>query len=173
VIFPTPITAALGLLAKLPWWFWVVGGLAGWGAWNGYRAKAVKADFEKAKVEAQVERAEGERLAAVESARRTKVHQEITDAEVIRRTAAEAVAARLLAADQRLRLQSAAQIASAVRDSQAAGGGAAAAETSRVFSELFGECRDRVRVLVKEADGTRAAGVNCERAYDALKGVAK
>lgn len=158
--------AILAGLARVPAWAWVLAAVLAWGGWQRHQARSVRADFEQARAEAQAARTAGELAAATETARRLKAQQEVTDAEIQRRQKAEAAAAGLRAAEQRLRDQLAAAAAGAASDPAAAGGGPPA--TVGLLADVLGECTAAVRQLAHEADATRAAGAACQAAYDTL-----
>lgn len=160
----------LGLMPPWGWLLMLVATLATAGGWH-LRQVHVARQEGREEVQQRWNAAElmRQRDSATETARRLKAHQEVTDAEIIRRREAELSVHRLRTADERLRAQLAA-IASG-RDPATAGGGQAAAPGARVLADVLDQCRDRVRALVAEADATRAAGASCERSYDALRAV--
>ena len=153
-------------LARVPVWAWALAALLAWGGWQRHRANSARAEYQQAQATAQLEQAQSQAAAATESARRLKAHQEITDAEIQRRQAAEAAAAGLRTAEQRLRTQLAQSTARAASDPAPAGSGPPAPVS--VLADVLGECTTAVRQLAREADATRAAGRACEASYDAL-----
>lgn len=100
--------------------------------------------------------------------------EEIQHDGVVREARLRADAARAAESARGLRAQLAGL--SAQRRNQAAGhpgvaiDSAAAGADSGMLADMLGQCVERVRVLAAEADATRAAGQQCERAYDAVKG---
>lgn len=97
-------------------------------------------------------------------------HQEITDAyTIVARELADASAA-AAAAGGRLHdaAAAAARRSRACQGAAAAGGGAAASDPAGVLADVLRRADDRAGVLAAHADAARAAGLACERAYDAL-----
>lgn len=163
------LSVILGALGRVPAWAWVLAGLLAWGGWHRWQAIQARQEFAGARQAAEVQHANAVAAAASESARRAGRMQEITDAETIRRQAAEVDRDRARSAAERLRGQlAAAQAHFGAGHPSAADGGQAAAPADGVLAELLGQCGDRVRALAAEADATRGAGAACERAYDAL-----
>jgi hypothetical protein len=156
----------LGMLGRVPAWVWLVAALAVWG-WVGraqlHAERASRAADERERATA-AQKAERERSAELERRinDQTKARNE---ANAYRKTAA-AAADRAASADDRVR-ELVAQLAAA--------GGANADSAARcdctaaaTLGELFDDCRTRYRALATEADEGRAAGLACERSYDAL-----
>ena len=158
--------ALLLQLARVPIWAWALAAVLAWGGWQRYQARSVRAEYTQAQAAAETARVQSQAAAATETARRLKAQQEITDAEIQRRQAAEQAAAGLRTAEQRLRTQLAQSAARAASDPAPAGSGPAAPLS--VFADVLGECTTAVRQLAREADATRAAGSACQASYDAL-----
>lgn len=141
------VAAALSLATGL-----AVGGWAGWDWRDG--------------------RAERERVSAVEEALRDEVALRGRMEESHDRALEELARLRIDrsdadAAGRDLRVRLAAAVAAARAAS--AGGGEAAGDPIGVLADVFQRADDRAAVLASYADSARAAGLACERSYEALK----
>jgi hypothetical protein len=136
----------------------VVLGAASLGGWAGW-------DWRDA-------RAQRERVAAVEEAQREEAALRGRMEESHARTIEELARLRIDRADldaagRDLRVRLAAAVAAARAASAA--GGEAAGDPIGVLADVFQRADDRAAVLADFADRSRVAGLDCERAYDALK----
>jgi hypothetical protein len=156
----------IGFLGRVPAWVWLVAALAAWG-WIGraqlHAERASRAADERERAIAS-QKAERERSAELER-RITEQTKARNEANAYRKTAA-AAADRAATADARVR-ELVAQLAAAggANADSAAGCDCQAAST---LGDLFHDCRARYRALAADADEGRAAGLACERSYDAL-----
>lgn len=113
--------------------------------------------------------------AAAETKRRIDAMQEIVRDATTQKDAAMADAGSARSERDRLRQQQARYLAS-VRASLSAGGAASAPGSQAtgvaldLFSDLFSESDEGAGILAAALDSARAAGLACERAYDALTG---
>lgn len=165
-----PIGPVLGVLRAVPWWAWLLGAALAWGGWHRWRAIDARADFERAKVQAQAEHAAQLERDTRETQRRTRTIMEAADAATIQSRAHRADADRARAALERVRAQLAAHQADRrPADPSAAGSSAPAADAGMVPAELLGRCGTRILELARLADERGTAGAACERGYDALR----
>jgi len=117
-------------------------------------------------------RAQRERVAAVEEAQREDAAMRGRMEESHARTTEELARLRIDRADldaagRDLRVRLAAAVAAA--RAAPAGGGEAAGDPIGVLADVFQRADDRAAVLAAYADSARAAGLACERSYEALK----
>lgn len=128
--------------------------------WNEDRAKQQAADLAQAQVNAK------------ETQRRLERQKENQDAQDIELMAARRDAARNGddAGELRAQLAETAQRwRDAFRDSTPGSFGAAAGDAIGVCADVLGRADRRASLLAAYADTARAAGLKCERDYDALK----
>lgn len=129
-----------------------------------------KWDAERTRQQAKV--IEEEKANAEETARRLKQQQENQDAQDKELAAARSDAARNRAAADGLRAQTAdaaRRWRDAIGNSPAGQNCPAAGDAIGVLADVFGRADRRAGVLAEYADAARAAGLKCERDYDALK----
>lgn len=159
----------LPYLSKVPAWAWVVAALLAWGAWNGHRAKTIKADFEQAKVAAVAANAASAAEATNETLRRERGQKEALDAkaqELEREAAARAAA---VTAGRKLQLRlSALETQACGADPAAAPGGPAASTPADLRAYVQRRLDEAADGIAGYAGGAAAAGRACERSYDAL-----
>lgn len=163
------MTLLLSLLGKVPAWAWLVLGLAAWGGWHRWQAIDTAREFERARVQAEADRARSEAQAAVETNRRIERQSEAIHVAEQAKTRARADAVSAQSAAERLRVRLAA-LEAVIRGEYpaAAGASAPAAAAAGMLTDVLGRCIDRVRSLAEHADAARTAGQACERSYDAL-----
>lgn len=168
------MAGVLGLLGRIPMVVWVIAGLAALALWNGHRAKAVRAEFETAKVEAAAARAADIASAATEGARRVTAQQEVLDAQAKELERLGRAHGALLDSGRQLRARLAAVQAERCRaDPQAAGASSAAAgggdpgDLPAIVQRRLDEAADGI---ARHADTARVRGLSCEGSYDALTG---
>ena len=157
----------LGFLGRVPAWVWLVAALAAWG-WIG-RAQLQAERMHRAADEREraiaSQKAERERSAELER-RITEQTKARNEANTYRKTAA-AAADRAASADQRVR-ELVAQLATGADGANADPSARCNCAAAGTLGELFNDCRARYRALAADADESRAAGLACERSYDAL-----
>ena len=141
----------------------------------GYRrgAAEVQGRWDAERVRMHAVAASAAAAARAEEQRRVAAQKEIEDAHQAELQRLRADAAIADAAAGRLRQRVLDLIAAARRDSAgsdpAAGpGGPAAADAGLVLADVLGQCVARVRQLAELADQRGAAGISCQRQYDAL-----
>lgn len=116
------------------------------------------------------EKAEQARQAAAETLRRLNAQQEIQHVHDQELALAHRDAAAAHAAAGRLSDQLAAFVAAARRrDPAASGNSAPAGDPIGVLADVLRGADQRAGVLAAYADAARIAGLQCERAYDALR----
>ncbi len=161
--------AVLGLLRRVPWWVWLVAACLAWGAFQRHRALSAGRELQQAQAAAAADEARALRASITETERRLSAHQEIASAaqSVADRNARDAAGAR--AAADRVRRAAAAIAASAASVSASAPSGCpAAGADATLLAELLGRATERAVEMAAAADAARAAGIACERAYEAL-----
>lgn len=143
-----------------------------------YRLALVQRDLEAAhKTHAEHLQADAQALAAAqeraraEEQRRRREHEQIAQQTAERIRQAQADAARAAAAAGRLRTHVATLAAAcgASADPAVAGSSETAAGPGLLLADLFSRADDRAGELARFADSAHAAGVACERAYEALR----
>ena len=137
----------------------------------GWHTRGVRADRDAAQVQltaAESARA-AERGARTQEQQRTQRVQEIADADrknlSVRLRAAQSAAAAAVG----LRDDAAAAVSAAASDPAATGGSASATGPGLVLADVLGRCGSRLAELAAAVDASRAAGLTCERAYDAVR----
>lgn len=143
--------------------------LAGAAAWNvqGWRYDAQIADIHRAQAQAladaqaQARAVEQQRAAAIEKVQ-DDAQEQIAAANADAAAASDA-AGRLRVELEKLRTRVAA------RRAGAAAGGPPAEDVVGLLAQLFSDADDAAGVLAKDLDASRAAGLACERAYDAMR----
>lgn len=143
--------AAAGFVAALA----AAAALGGWAGWDWRDARAQR-----------------ERVAAVEEAQREEAalrgrmeESHARTIEELARLRIDRAAADAASRDLRVRLAGAVAAARAA----SAAGGEAAGDPIGVLADVLGRADERAGVLAGYADQTRAAGLACERSYEALK----
>lgn len=143
-------------------------------AWDSARLKrADAAGYKRAQAEYTAAALREAQANAAETARRLKAQQENQRAQDAALARARADAARAAADADRVRAQAAdaaREWSARLGDSPTAEDLAAAGAAIRVCTELRGRAVARAELLARTADAARAAGLKCERDYDALNG---
>lgn len=164
------IKAALSLASGVRWYVWALGLVLLWGGWHRHQERAVRVDFEQAKVAAAAERAASAAEAKAATLRRESEKKGAIDE--ARNAAARARAALLeqQSAAGQLRDRLAALEARACGGGAGSGTGGPGAAAARDLSAYLRRRLDEAEAgTIEFADGTaRARGV-CERQYRALK----
>lgn len=175
-------------LAAAPWKLWLAGGglLAALGAagialhhYGATRYAAgqaeVTARWNTERVRQQADALAASAANATETQRRLAAQQEAQDAHDQQVAAARRDAAAARTAADGLRRQLALYLDAAApagggagRDSAAAGHGAPGRDALALLADLLGRADGVAGELAAALDGARAAGAQCERAYDAL-----
>lgn len=171
------------MLSLLPWWAkaLIVAALLGLAAWGVHLyndslredgRQEVRAEWDKERIELGDRALAESESKAKESLRRMEAQRSNQDAQDRELGAARVAAARNAADADRLRQQSASAArdwAARLADSPTAEDLAAAGAAIGVLTDLLGRADRRAGVLASYADTARAAGLKCERDYDALK----
>ena len=145
------IAAAALAVAAAVWW------------WNSHNAAQQKIGYDRAMSEVAEER-QKKKDAAQES-----INQEATHAQdEIKRIESERDAARRAAVGLRAQLTEATRIGR-IACAAGAGEGEQGADPLRVLAELLVRADERAEAVGGYADRLRAAGIACERSYDAVK----
>lgn len=143
-------------------------------AWDSARLKrADAAGYKRAQAEYTAAALREAQANAAETARRLRAQQENQRAQDAALARARADAARAAADADRVRAQAAdaaREWSARLGDSPTAEDLAAAGAAIRVCTELRGRAVRRAELLAAYADAARAAGLKCERDYDALNG---
>ena len=164
------IKAALSLASGVPWYGWALALVLIWGGWHRHQERAVRADFEAAKVASAAERA-----ASAAEAQAATQHREAEKKGAIdeaRKSAARARAALLeqQSAAGELRDRLAVLEARACGGDPGAGGGGEGATAARELSAYLRRRLDEAEAgTIEFADGAARARDVCERQYRALK----
>lgn len=164
------IKAALALAGGVRWYVWALGLVLLWGGWHRHQERAVKADFEQAKVAAAAERAASAAEAKAATLRRESEKKGAIDE--ARNAAARARAALLeqQSAAGQLRERLATLEARACGDGSGSGTGGPGAAAARDLSAYLRRRLDEAEAgTIEFADGAARARDVCERQYRALK----
>jgi len=164
------IRGLLGLASGVPVWSWVLGAVLLWGGWHRHQERAVRADFEAAKVAAAAERAASAAEAAATTQRREAEKKGAIDE--ARKSAARARAALLeqQSAAGELRDRLAALEARACGGVPGAGGGGEGAAAARDLSAYLRRRLDEAEAgTIEFADSAARAREVCQRQYRALR----
>lgn len=164
------IRAALGLASGVPVWVWALSAALLWGGWHRHQERAVRADFEAAKVAAAAEQAASAAEAKAATQRREAEKKGAIDE--ARKSAARARAALLeqQSAAGELRDRLAVLEARACGGDPGAGGGGEGATAARDLSAYLRRRLDQAEAgTIEFADGTARAREVCERQYRSLK----
>jgi hypothetical protein len=165
------LARAAGAATGVPLLVWPLLAASGWGAWGEIRALGLRAERAELRVEVADLRAAQDRAradTAAESARRTEAIQEVT--RYANQYRARIEADRLGADRAHQQLQQRLTGAIAAARAAAAAGGAPAGDPIGVLADVLGRADERAGILAGYADQARAAGIACERAYNALTG---
>lgn len=173
-MLPLPLLAPLkligGMLAKVPWYAWLIAGALALAAWNRHQARSVRAEFDKAKQAAAAERADSEVRAASEYARRVHVQMEVVDAANLKAAALQRSLAASADAGRRLREELAAQQARfCTGDPAVAGSREAAAAAADLHADVSRRLEEATDGVAEFAERAAIAGEACFGAYGALK----
>lgn len=157
------------VLAKgIPIWAWALAAVLAWGAWHRYQAISERKAFQEAKNFAEKKHLESV-IEAQQTTSKWIFHQkEATNAETIRRQAAERATASLNGELGKLRARLASEATGTPGDPKTPGSGSPATGRSSLLADLLGECAERLITVATEADAYRSAGRTCEASYDAL-----
>ena len=144
----------------------VLGGFAAGWVWNGALWSAKYSELQRGYAEtAQIAQAQAR---ATEQKYQTYIDEARTDGqEKIAKVVADA-AADVVVAD-RVRAERTDRTRRATENTCTTDGGAAARSTLLLYSELLDKADQRQTDLARESDLRRAAGLTCERAYDAIQ----
>lgn len=169
-------------LSLLPWWVQalivaaaIAAAVAALAAYNHHQREIgrdeIRAEWNEAKLAQTAADLAAEQAKAKESQRRLSRQQENQDAqnqELARVAADRDRAGALVVKLQRTNDTASQQWAARLADSPTRADLAAAGTTIGVLTELLGRARERARVVEAFTDTSRAAGLKCERDYDAL-----
>lgn len=159
----------LSLARVVPIWAWALAVVLAWGAWQRLSATRATQALAAQQVQAEAAKAQAMHAALVETSRRLTAQQEAARAAANQARQARADAADAADAAERLRQRADELAASAAAcDPAAAPGGAAASAPGVVLAHMLGRLEARGRDAAAALDAATAAGIACERSYEAL-----
>lgn len=143
--------------------------LVGWASYS-HGVQTERAIWERKQAEANRKALDQAEANAAETARRFAAQQAIINEALREKENARADADRAAAAGERLRKQVAglAAACSAARDPGAVGSGEAAGAAGDLLDGVLERLDEAANRIARYADEARAAGLACERSYDAL-----